>query len=192
MTLVLNSQWTVPPVARYGLAIQERREVVGYRTQSDLARAVRALDEQGRLPGDLRPFSQQWLSSLEDDRTGEVIGGARPRMIRALAYMLRWSAAAFEETVGISIGAVPEFDTPRTALTTRAVPTASADAAPVEIPNALLEAAREFGGRPEFAGLREPAWQNFLARLHHRRTPSTAADWLAVYLDLRERLEPPR
>lgn len=179
-------------MGNYGLAIQERREVVGYRTQSDLARAVKALDEQGRLPSDLRSFSQQWLSSLEDDRTGEVIGSARPRMIRALAYMLRWSAGAFEEAVGISIGTVPEFDTPRATLATGPVPSVSADAASPEIPNALLEAAREFGSRPEFAGLREPAWQNFLARLHHRRTPATAADWLAVYLDLRERLEPPR
>ncbi|MVN88797.1 hypothetical protein GO986_18825 [Deinococcus sp. HMF7620] len=167
--------------------------MVGYRTQSDLARAIRALEQQARLPGDLKAFSQQWLSTLEDDRSGETIGGARPRQIRALAYMLRWSADEFENAVGIPIGSVPEFDAPRSPTTTPAlVPSASADDAPVEIPNALLEAAREFGSRPEFAGLREPAWQNFLARLHHRRTPVTAADWLAVFLDLRERLEPPR
>lgn len=177
---------------RYGRAIEERREFVGYRTQSDLARAVKAKEADGSLPDELRSFSQQWLSNLEDDRTGEALLSARARQIRALAHMLKWSAAEFEQEVGVAIGSVPGFDAP-------AAPVQPADpplwAPPQpqarELPEALAEAVAVFGSRPEFAELRQPRWQNFLHGLHHKRTPQSAGEWLAVFLDLRERFDPP-
>lgn len=181
-------------MTRYGMAIEERRENVGFRTQSDLARAVRALHDRGALPIELRPFSQQWLSTLEDDRTGEAIHSARPRQIRALAYMLKWTAAEFEQHVGVPIGSVPVYD-PQLAgkTTTLAFPPPDADDVPQRpIPDSLVAAVKEFGSRPEWAELSEPRWQRFLTDLHHRKTPQTPGDWLALFLDLRERFDPPR
>lgn len=181
-------------MTRYGMALEERRENVGYRTQSDLARAVRALEERGDLPDGLRAFSQQWLSNLEDDRTGEAIHSARPRQIRALAYMLKWTAADFEQHVGVPIGSVPVYDPKlvgkKDAL---AFPTPGPEHAQMRpIPDSLAAAVREFGDRPEWAELSEPRWQRFLTDLHHRKTPQTPGDWLALFLDLRERFDPPR
>ncbi|MFW8627656.1 hypothetical protein [Deinococcus sp. ME38] len=166
------------------MAIQERRELVGYRTQSALARAVRELEKEARLPGNLKGFSQQWLSGLEDDRNGQTIASAHPQKIRALAYMLRWSAGGFEEMVDVPIGSVPGFDPEPTQI--------QPQTQSVKIPDALLLAAREYGAHSEFAGLRDPVWQNFMAILPHRYPPTTAAEWLAAYLYLRERLEPPK
>lgn len=183
-------------MASYGLAIQERRELVGYRTQSDLARAIHGLSDRGSLPEDLQTFSQQWLANLEGDRTGETIGSARPRMIRALAYMLKWSAAEFYEAVGVSIGAVPHYDDPAQARQKRDTSAGSngwhAPEAPVVIPDALIQAAEEYGGAPELAALREPRWQHYLAKLHYRSRPTTPADWLTVFVALKDRFDPPQ
>lgn len=182
-------------MSRYGLALQERRELQGFRTQSDLARSVRALHDDGRLPGDLRPFSQQWLSSLEDDRTGEVIARARPQMIRALAYMLRWTAAEFEEHVGVGIGPVPGFDAPKGQAAADTSAAARGWAVPPQAPrpigDTLREAAELFGGHSQFAGLREYRWQRFLEDLNYKRRPQTPEEWLTVFIDLKDRFDPP-
>lgn len=192
LALPLVELW-IPPVSRYGMALQERRENVGFRMQSDLARAVKALEERGDLPEELRSFSQQWLSQLENDRTGDTIHSARPRQIRALAYMLKWSAADFEHHVGVPIGSVPGYDTPAaTPRPSRGLPATTDDRVEERpIPAALAEAVSLFGQRAEWAELREYRWQRFLADLHHRKTPQTAGEWLSLFLDLRERFDPP-
>jgi hypothetical protein len=191
VSFFLSPTHWMPPVSRYGLALLERREVCGYRTQRDLARAIKALSDDGVLPGDLKPFSQQWLSILEDDRSGEAISNARPRLIRALAYMLRLSADEFTELVGVSIGAVPVFDPPLPARTA-AEQGWSAPKQERPVPEALIEAARLFGAQPEFRELSDPRWQRFLTDLQHKRQPHTAGEWLKVFVDLQERLDPPQ
>lgn len=85
----------------YGQAIAERREFVGYTRQTDL---INALD---RLLADTpayQPFSQQWLSRLERDRTGTIIASAHSPKLRALAYALRWTLAELQEATGVDLG----------------------------------------------------------------------------------------
>lgn len=181
-------------MAGYGTALQARREQVGYRSQSDLARAVRALHEEGDLPAGLRPFSQQWLSRLEEDTDGQVLLSARAQQLRALAYMLGWTAAEFETEVGVPLGSVPLPST-RAAGPDQA-PDAQQQGWEVQparrpIPGSLREAAEVFGARAEWAELREGRWLRFLTDLHHRRTPQTAGEWLDLFLDLRKRFDPP-
>lgn len=170
---------------KYGPALQERREVVGYRTQSDLARATRSLEEEGHLPNDLKSFSQQWLSILEDDKNGQHILSARSRQIRALAYMLRWTAKDFEENVGISIGNVPDSE-----FSTDISDSNGVNSKIDNIPITLLEAVSTFGKYEEWADLREESWQNLLTRLNYRHPPKTSRDWLTIYLNLRDKIYP--
>lgn len=176
-------------MSRYGLALQERRELMGFRTQSDLARLAKKLHQDGVLPGGLKPFSQQWLSALEDDRTGESIGNARPRMIRALAYLLKWSSDEFREAVGVPIAPVPHFDDEEDSRAP--APALAAHGSDAVISDSLLEAAEMFGAQPEFAALRERRWQVYLEQLHHKRRPQTPAEWLKVFVSLRDHLDPP-
>ncbi|GHF95247.1 hypothetical protein GCM10017783_03940 [Deinococcus piscis] len=174
---------------RYGEALRRRREHAGYRSQSDLARAVRALHTAGDLPAGLKPFSQQWLSRLEEDTEGHILLSARAQQLRALAYMLGWSGTEFEAAVGVPVGTVPGQGEAEPGGAAAQGWKVSGEQRPV--PTALLEAAEVFGVRPEFAELREERWLHFLTSLHHRRTPQTAGEWLALFLDLRERFDPP-
>ena len=187
---------------RYGGALRVRREQAGYRSQSDLARAVRALAAEGDLPAGLKPFSQQWLSRLEEDTDGSVLLSARAQQLRALAYMLGWTGTEFEAAVGVPVGTVPglagqlepgpgELGPGEPEVGSAAAQGWSVAAGERPVPASLLEAAEVFGARPEFAELREPRWLHFLTGLHHRRTPQTAGEWLALFLDLRERFDPP-
>lgn len=97
-------------MARFGEAIRERREWVGYRTATECAAASArlALDD----PVTFKKFSQSSLSRWELDKTGEAIQGAHGKSLRTLAYLLKWSAADFERNVGVPIGKVPYFDDP--------------------------------------------------------------------------------
>ena len=96
--------WSVI-MPRYGDALIERRELRGFDTASDLAKKSKEVAEQLNDP-QLSAFSQQTLSRLESDKSGEYIANARPRIQRMLSYLLGWSAEEFEAAVGISIPAV--------------------------------------------------------------------------------------
>lgn len=176
-------------MSRYGFAITERREILGYKTQRELARALKALEEEGELPEGLKSFSQQWLSIMERDRNGEKLQSGHPKQMRALAYMLQWSSEEFERYVGVPVGSVPTYDTPiRNAVDDGF---SSEPLGPKPIPESLRQAAEMFGGEEQFAELREYRWQRFLADLRHKKTPTTPAAWFALFLDLRERFEAP-
>lgn len=92
-------------MARFGEAILERREIVGFRHGTELAEASVKLEREN--PSTFKSFSQQSLSRWENDRTGEKIEGAHGKSLRTLAYLLKWTSAEFEERVGVSIGKVP-------------------------------------------------------------------------------------
>lgn len=99
----------LPSSSGYGPALAQRREALGYASQSALA--VRSRSVANRLaPLDLRPISQQTLSRLEDDTDGALFRRARPETLRSLAYLLRWNAADFAEHVGVLIPPVPLLD----------------------------------------------------------------------------------
>jgi len=95
-------------LSTYGQALQERREVVGYKSQPDIAAASVSIARE--FPELFDGFSQQWVSRLESDETGERILNAKPRQLRTLAYLLKWGADEFTLRVGISIGKVPLID----------------------------------------------------------------------------------
>jgi phage repressor protein C with HTH and peptisase S24 domain len=89
--------------SQYGEALAERRELVGYPRQTDL---VAALDKL-LVNTQHEKFSQQWLSRLERDRTGEIIGSARGPKLRALAFVLHWTLAELQFSTGVELGAEP-------------------------------------------------------------------------------------
>lgn len=95
-------------MSRFGEAIQERREVMGFSKQGELAEASRRLELKD--PGTFTKFSQQWLSRLELDKTGDIIQSARIKQLRTLAYLLDWGQYDFERRVGVNIGRVPRLD----------------------------------------------------------------------------------
>lgn len=59
------------------------------------------------------------------------------------------------------------------------------------IPDSLIDAGIIYGDRPGMEGLKEYRWQRTMERLPHRRRPQTPEEWLALYLDLRDKLDPP-
>ena len=95
-------------MTRYGEAIRERREYVGYPTATALA------DESHRLaqrePERFHSFSQQSLSRWERDQSGDKIESAHGKSLRTLAYLLKWKSSEFEMHVGVPIGRVPDLD----------------------------------------------------------------------------------
>ncbi|MFA5552854.1 MAG: S24 family peptidase [Trueperaceae bacterium] len=95
-------------MSRYGEAIRERREWVGFSTATDCARASEqlALDE----PTKFKKFSQSSLSRWELDKTGQFIQGAHGMSLRTLAYLLKWNSDEFEQHVGVPVGKVPYLD----------------------------------------------------------------------------------
>lgn len=98
-------------MSRFGEAIRERREFVGFKTATDCAAASQRLAIEE--PTKYKKFSQSSLSRWELDRTGENIQSAHGKSLRTLAHLLKWSASEFEENVGIPIGNVPGYDDPR-------------------------------------------------------------------------------
>lgn len=95
-------------MSQYGEALAERREVVGYERQGQLAAASAKLADEH--PSHFQAFSQQWLSRLESDRTGHAIQRAQPLRLAALAFLLRWGSGEFYARVGVVIAPVPLLD----------------------------------------------------------------------------------
>lgn len=95
-------------MTKYGEAIRERREWVGFSTATDCAKASErlALDD----PGTFKKFSQSSLSRWELDKTGQHIQGAHGTSLRTLSYLLKWTSDEFAEQVGVPIGKVPYLD----------------------------------------------------------------------------------
>lgn len=90
---------------RYGQGLVEQREIVGYQRQTELAK--RSIEIASEYPEYFQAFSQQWLSRLENDKTGKMIENAKSKQLKTLAYLLKLDADAFESKIGISIGKVP-------------------------------------------------------------------------------------
>jgi repressor LexA len=95
-------------MSRFGEAIRERREVVGYKTATDCATASHALAIDN--PSLFKGFSQSSLSRWELDHTGGYIQGAHGKSLRTLAYLLKWRSDEFEANVGVPVGKVPFYD----------------------------------------------------------------------------------
>ncbi|UQN05506.1 hypothetical protein [Deinococcus sp. QL22] len=180
-------------VSRYGDALIERRELRGFDSASDLAKKSKEVAEQLNDP-QLSAFSQQTLSRLESDKTGEYIANARPRIQRMLSYLLGWSAEEFEAAVGISIpavsylGSVPTESTLETYTPRRGgppiPPVVSFRETPISIPNELLEMVEKYGDT--YPILKTERMQRMLAapRAHGGLEvgPQTADDWFEYWI----------
>ena len=95
-------------MSRFGEAIRERREWVGFSTATACAQASERLEMDD--PRSYKAFSQSSLSRWELDKTGGAIESAHGKSLRTLAYLLKWTSAEFEAHVGVSIGRVPQLD----------------------------------------------------------------------------------
>jgi SOS-response transcriptional repressor LexA len=95
-------------MSRYGEALMERREVMGYKSQGILSEASEKLQRED--PENFKSFSQQSLSRWEKDRTGDKIASGHSKSLRTLAYLLEWGQYDFERNVGVPIGRVPRLD----------------------------------------------------------------------------------
>ena len=174
------NQAVVILLSRYGEAIQECREIAGYDKQGEVAAA--SLKLASEYPELFQAFSQQWLSRLEADNTGEAIRKAQPLKLLALAYLLKLTSAAFYQRVGVAIAPVPLLETLGDASLERY------RQAPAALSPTLQEAINQYGGR--FPKLREDRWQRWLANTEFREEPETAEDWLAVFLDFEKKINP--
>ena len=92
---------------RFGDALTRQRERAGYAKQADAANASVSLAREDTET--FESFSQQWLSRLESDKTGERIDAANRRRLRTLSYLLGWSGSEFEIHVGVPVGTVPRL-----------------------------------------------------------------------------------
>jgi len=109
LSTITTPFWEDPRfMARYGEAIRERREYVGFTTATSCANESIRLEREDPLS--FKRFSQSSLSRWELDKTGEFIESAHSRSLRTLAYLLNWSSEQFERRVGVSIGRVPRLD----------------------------------------------------------------------------------
>ena len=160
----------------WAIAIKERREeVVG--SQEEMA-----------MQADI---SQSLISQIERGVQNPV--GVSVERFSRILKVLNWTAQEFFVATGIDMatgGLLDTSDIDKSASHSAAalypdVPTSTPD-----IPDALLEAADLYGGSPEFAGLREPRWQNWLARAPHKRRPQTAGEWLQFYSSVKDTFEP--
>ncbi len=93
------------PRPKYGEVLALRREEVGFARQIEVSQ--RSLELAAEATEHFESFSQQWLSRLEADQTGERIDAANRRKLRTLSYLLGWNSFDFEHHVGIPVGTVP-------------------------------------------------------------------------------------
>lgn len=96
------------PMTRYGEALRERREYVGFPTAT--ACALKSSELERSDPANFKKFSQSSLSRWELDRTGELIEAAHGKSLRTLAYLLKWNRVEFTHNVGVPVGNVPFLD----------------------------------------------------------------------------------
>lgn len=165
-------------------------------TQASTALKVRRVQlgkSQADVAFDSQVLTQTTVSELERGKYGpEDLTAAR---LAALARGLNWSVAELEEATGLDLGLTPKSDRgapkPSDAFTAKArgyrVPKPPRPA----LPDSLVDAGRLYGDKPGFEGLRERRWQYYMADLPHRRRPQTPEEWLALYVDLRDRYDPP-
>lgn len=114
---------------KFGKALASRREGIGYITQGQAAEAAAKLVRDH--PHHFASFSQQWLSRLEADSSGERIDGANRRKLRTLAYLLNWTGVQFEGYVGVAIGTVPKLENTPASYESQDEPTALSARVPV-------------------------------------------------------------
>lgn len=98
-------------MSRFGEAIRERREWVGFDTATACALASERLEIDN--PRSYKAFSQSSLSRWELDKTGSAIESAHGKSLRTLAFLLQWTSSEFETNVGVPIGRVPLLDDAR-------------------------------------------------------------------------------
>ena len=178
-------------MSRFGEAIQERREVVGYAKQGEAAAASAKLAAEH--PEFFQAFSQQWLSRLEADQTGDAIKKAHPLRMMALAYLLKLDSAEFYERVGVAIATVPLRELSPAAAPTRRGPPIPPVVGPLEvtldIPSELQELIDQYSDKAGFEALKNPKSIQMLAL---RRAYMGAEDdlqtvdqWLDYFMDMR-------
>lgn len=155
--------------SRYGEAIRDRREYLGFRAQNDL---IAAIPEAIKDSEDLKPFSQQWLSKIECDRTGEVIASARGAQLRTLAFMLSWTLADMQAMTGVHLGVSNAGWT-----LAGTVPPQSVH---IDIPASLQRAAQLYPALASERVMRALAAP--LAVVSGMRAPDTPDDWYEYYL----------
>ncbi|UQN06804.1 RodZ family helix-turn-helix domain-containing protein [Deinococcus sp. QL22] len=61
---------------------------------------------------------------------------------------------------------------------------------PAPIPDAILEAAAQYGDQPLFAGIKEYRWQRFLTDSPHKRRPVSPEEWLTFYMEVKDKFDP--
>ena len=93
------------PRPKYGEVLALRREEVGFARQVEVSQ--RSFELAAEATEHFESFSQQWLSRLEADQTGERIDAANRRKLRTLSYLLGWNGFDFEHHVGVPVGTVP-------------------------------------------------------------------------------------
>lgn len=94
-------------MAKYGQAILEKAEVEGLSgtTASALSAELERTD-----PANFQRFSQQTFSRWTKDQDGSVIGASSPKMLKALARLLKWTSEELELRVGVNPGRIPGID----------------------------------------------------------------------------------
>lgn len=157
-----------------GEALRARRMEIGKR-QDDLASDAEV--------------SQKLISEIErGEQSLLAVGIGRARNI---ARALNWSLNDLQEATGLDLGVERPAPKPSDAFTAKArgyrVPKPPRPA----LPDSLIEAGRLYGDKPGLQGLGQRRWQYYMADLPHRRRPQTPEEWLALYIDLRDRYDPP-
>lgn len=156
----------------WAIAFKERREeIVG--SQEEMA--MRA------------DVSQSLISQIERGVQSPV--NVSVERFARLLQVLNWTTQEFSEATGIDVATALDLPDPAAQYSAAALYTPVPDVEP-DIPEELLEAAALYGGSPEFSGLREARWQQWLAAAPHKSRPTTAGGWLAFYNSVKDTIEP--
>lgn len=136
-------------------------------------------------------LNQTTVSELEGGKY--EISNLTAARVAGLARGLNWSLSELETALGIDLGLstyVPASK-PSDAFTAKARGYRVPKPPRPVLPDSLIDAGRIYGDKPGFEGVKEPRWQYHMAGLPHRRRPQTPEEWLALYIDLRDRYDPP-